>query len=470
MPIDSQPCSSIRAAATGWGVNPAGYDYPFRSPGTDIRGLLTDFHLAYSVSSAVLPLRVAWIGGLNKALCQADSGSPGAYTRVHDVDVVVVDATNAVVFNSTTAASFSSTNFGTALRVHRWTAAGATCSIVQRVGWPTNGLAVPAVPISIAPADGVLDARCARATPRRLKSLTIGGTAVSSLDLLAGYNAVVTATPATIGTRRRTRLSVSLSPGLGAGTSPGCGSEDIDLRSINHAVADSFGNVTIAGDPCTWVRPATTAVLITRGAVPFLAVVPLDARLQLGDDCKPCCDCTDYANVQQGNLRVWNHLASAGATLNSAAIDATAIAARWAAAKTCREAHSLHMNVVEHDNRFLDIAAGLCNHAVTCLTSVEIRFTITGPGGIYGYTSPRTAVIADGRGGWISYSLETGTPAGTWSAFWTSVGLGNTVAVKFQATMVPQPGSGIPVTITATAYVGGVALPNPVTKVVVLNL
>ena len=55
---------------------------------------------------------------------------------------------------------------------------------------------------------------------------------------------------------------------------------------------------------------------------------------------------------------------------------------------------------------------------------------------------------------------------GVYSAFWDRIPIGGTAAVKFQVKMVPTTSPGVPITVVASAFAGGVPLPGVVTRVV----
>lgn len=468
MPIDPQPCASTAPAATGWGVNPHGYDFPFRSPSADIRGLLVDFQLSHDRPDAVPPLRVAWVAGLHRAICASPTAGSGPYAATHDVDLVVLDANDQLIFHSADADSFSSTDFGTALRIHQWDSHRATCVAVQRVAWPGPGLAPSSLPSSFVPASAVLDARCARALPLRVSSFKADGVPLNPIALEAGYNVTIEPTSEVVGLRRRTRVTISAVAGSGIGRAPGCDNPDDGLRTINGVAADEYGNVNLTGDLCTRVKLPTAAVLVDRDGVPTLEDTVVLGKLAVRDDCKPCCDCDDYSNVQASNLLTWDRLAEASADFNDAAILGNELADRWAAAKACRESQATHMNAIPHNLYLLDIGAGLCNHTGECLDDVELRVTITavdsGPDPVAAVVEG-TSIRTNAAGDWAPYELEEGG-AGVFSAFWDTIPPSVTVAIKFQAALSPVPTPSAVVTIKAEAFASGSPLPGITIKTV----
>lgn len=467
MPTDPQPCASTQAAATGWGVNPFGLDFPFRSPSPDVRGLIVDFQLSLDGHAALFPpLRVAWVSGLHRALCLPGVGTDSSHTPAHDVDVVVLDAHDNVVFDSTAVTAFSSVDFGTSLRVHRWSEDQAACTMVQRVGWPIDVPPPADVPSSFSPHEAVLDARCHAIMSKRLRSLKFGGHGGRSIELVAGYNSTLDDAQSVVAGRRRNRVTFGLSPGAGEGRSPGCTDYiDSDIRTINGQGPDELGNVNISGDGCVTVRPLSNVFFIYQRGATRLAVMPEVSAIQFDDVCSPCCPCDFYVNTQTAIKRIWDLLAAASSGMNDAAIAGADIATRWDAAKACRESQTVSMNAITHDTRLVDVSGGICNHEAECLDNVELRFSITAAGGAIGVLVPGSAMIYDGSSGWIRFVPIPGG-SGIYSAFWDRIPIGGTTAVKFQVKMVPTTAPGVPITVVASAFAGGVPLPGVVTRVV----
>jgi len=450
----------------GWGVNPTGFDFPFRLPSLDMLGLLTDVLLTLdSVTTSTGPFRIAWIAGLNKALGYPDTAAIGPYVPTHQVDVVIVDATDTVVFDSTTATNFSARNFGDALRIYSWFTATASCVVVQRTGWL---IGVPIdVPSEIVPTAGELDAECVVIAPKHVRTLTIGGTAANPLPtLVAGYNMTIGVNETVVGRSRRAQLTFDLSPGSGVGRAPGCDDADRYIRAINGQTGDAHGNINISGDGCTWVRPFI--VTSSRPSGTYVARNALDGLL-VGDDCPPCRKNEEFVQTQLGIVSTWDAFAAVRDATDLVLADLNTMAERWNTAKTCRESQSVVMNAIAHDGSYIDVAVGLCNHSDVCIDNVAVRLTVTLPGGYTVDTPTAQAVISDGKGGYQRYTVET--YVGQFVSYWDRIGPQTSVVVRFRVRVHPAPSVMITVGLLAEAWSGGLgADPLPGTATMSITL
>lgn len=466
MPIDPVPGIAITADGAGWGVNPTGSDFPFRLPSLDIIGLLTDVLLTLdSITTHTGPFRIAWIAGLNAALGHPDTAAIGPYVPTHQVDVVIVDATDTVVFDSTTATNFSARNFGDGLRIYSWFTTTASCVIVQRVGWPTT--APTGVPSEIVPTAGELDAECVVIAPKHVRTLTIGGTAANPLPtIVAGYNMTIGVNETTVGRSRRAQLTFDLAPGAGVGRAPGCEDDARYIRTIAGQAGDAHGNINLSGDGCTWVRPfiATSS----RPSGTYVARNAL-AGLLVGDNCPPCRKNEEFEQTQLGIVTTWNAFATVRDATDLVIADLNTMAERWNAAKTCRESQSVVMNAIAHDGRYIDVAIGLCNHSDACIDNVAVRLSVTLPGGYTVETPDAQAVISDGKGSYQRYTVET--YIGQFVAYWDRVGAQTSVVVRFRVKVNPAPSVMITVGLLAEAWSGGLdADPLPGTATLSITL
>lgn len=340
-----------------------GVDYPFVEVDDGLVGVIADAYLSHADGAARLPLSLAWIYGLDRAV-NCGASPPGVSsiggelpTPAHAVDALVVDAAGRAVFDSTAAWFYKATPFGTRLLVHEWRTDSAVFRLVQHTAVALAGLAAP-LPRTITPRRARLDERASALLPGRVSALVMpDGTRISTgVSLLGGYNvAFAVADPVAIGLRRVTDVTISATPGTGAGRAPGCNPEALAIGTIDEVAPDATGNFTLAADACNWVRPPAGR----------------PATLQVGYDCKPCCECPDYEAVQLGILATW-------AVYKSGAGEAVQLAAefqrsidRWAAQKACRESQLVRINSVSSGGR-VQHAISVCNTTADCLHDVTL--------------------------------------------------------------------------------------------------
>ena len=445
--------------ADGTGPAAAGDgDFPFLDADPRLAGVLADAYVAYpGGATAVPPLRVAWLAGLDAIQNGGTPGptsdsSPYTPTPGHAADVVVLDSAGAVVFDSTAAgAAYAATNFGANAVVHEWALAPAVCRLVQRR--PAAPGPITLLPAALVPADGRLDARCCAPAGPALTGLQVGSTGAvqaGDLRLQAGYNVTLTPGPTqTVGRRRVTPVVVAAAPGGGIGRAPGCTAiTDPALRAINGTAGDAHGNFNLAAGGCLWCRQ------------PVAGGTPTPATLAIGGDCQPCCTCADYLAVHQAVLRTWGALGVAAGAAKASALLMAGQVDRWAAQKACREAQAVRINALASPP-YIDVAASLCNVTGACLVNSVLTISA-------GYADPTTtvamvagsAVTADGTGRLtnVAPAFLYGTSGlhNAGSVSWTFPLIMAPGSVALRVRLLADPTAGVPgLTVEAAALAGG---------------
>jgi hypothetical protein len=216
--------------------------------------------------------------------------------------------------------TYSEYDFGTIYRVHEWRSLADTDDdVVVRFTSVKDSLTGLE---PIAPADAwllrsLVDQRASvvRRLGMKLPDLpccTGGGIEEGYFIIRAGYNLSLAVASVTSGVRDRTVIAIDAVPGAGAGQYPGCGLAEDGLRSIGDQEPDEFGNVNLSGDSCLWVeRPLDTPGYTPPpgSKVDYEATVE-ENTIKLHDDCKACCDCSDYGAAYQALRNTWLNLKS----------------------------------------------------------------------------------------------------------------------------------------------------------------
>jgi hypothetical protein len=455
------PCDVLAAdGGMGTGPNPEGADYPFVSPSADVAGVLADLWLASSGPAPALPLRVAWLHGMDRAVnCGAPgpASSPGPHTPRHQADVVIVDGAGAVVFDSTAAYWFRGEQVSGRLRAYEWRSAAGDCFLVQHTAFPTPQ-AVRLLPANIAPADGRLDERCSQPVPSRLSSIRVQGSLLRLLGdcrIRGGYNVTIDRAEISSGLRGGVELVVGATPGAGEGRHPGCGARSPAVTSINGREAS--GNLDLSAGGCLFLRrPATVS-----GGEAHL----VDHTLQLGNDCGPCCDCDDYVRVQRGILVEWEGHAAVAAKAAAVTDSLKGLIGRWNANKACRDSSPFSINAVSNGGR-LAIGAGFCNSQPRCLSDVRLDVTFDLHAGGIGWLV-QAPLATDGAGG-IANAGVVATPlptGGRLSYTWPSVPPMASVSLRCWLELSADAAS-VSVDLSAGGAVGGAAIAQQATRTV----
>lgn len=389
-----------------------GTDYPFINPSADIQLLLGDMFLAYEDEDCAfeLPFKVSWMYGFGTV---ANGPILGYDPPTHNLDLVITDANDAVVFDSTKADEFTQSAWGEGLETASWIGDNGTLRVTRHTGWPewyTGG----ALNQFIEPTNGIISPRTYMRMPRRVKSLRVG---LQQMDgdivLSEGFN--IRLTPVEIeaedlvdGGRLRKQLEIRATPGDGLGRQPGCEDADLVLKRINGVEATEGGDFKLQPVGCYWykrpadivseVSPRTAQLaspdLSVSGAaygvdltqiLPFsnidtqanlrLAMENETSMMQLLNDCSPCCECDDYVVTYRALSRVYNKYLSLGDRAEDVRDQHTANIARWESQLACRLANPLRLTISAQLGGKIAIGAAHCNLTQCCVGPVLLRLT-----------------------------------------------------------------------------------------------
>lgn len=433
-----------------------GSKYPFVDPEPTLRGIVADFWLAHSDPGVVPPLSVTRLSGLDRAVNGGVVVGPDV-ASTHAVDVAVADGRGLVIFDSTTAPYYYAVAYGPRLAIHEWRTADATCRLAQHTAVASAADAA-LLPRTITPARGALDARTSLVLPPRVRSLGTDPAAPGGVTLVAGYNVALTpgAGPS---------VTIAAVAGAGAGRAPGCGGGEADaLRTINGQGPDPrTGNLALDTSGCyyfrrVWIHPDDAAPGV---------LVRLDGTLKVGNDCKPCCACADYADVQAGVLAGWAGYEAIAADVGRMVDRYAAMVARWDAARACREARAVKLNAMAY-NADVDVVVTLVNPSDACAYAVILVATIDPAPFVPMTVDPQASYRIDEGGGSVPVAPTFAAPSpgtpGTVAVAWPFLPPGITVGFRFRLVLAGT-GTFTTLSVSAAATAGGAPLGVAATKV-----
>jgi len=452
----------------GTGVNPYGRTYPFVTANADAHAILSELRLTHEVRDLVLPLRVAWLWGFDRAFHDPPGGSLGfAGTTatipapVHTVDIVIIDTAGTVVFNSTAASVFRTTHLSDCHTHHYWETASGTLKVVQHRGFHGTEQAW-AVPRDIRPADGALDERTSIAIPDRVRSVTVlahdlinGGVnsqaVAGNVALTGGYNTEIATRAAPRGVRTVNQITISAAPGSGRGRKPGCEAPVQQFYSINGVVPDKYGNIAIQGFDCAWERQPIQTMLTH--VFPRTAI-PTKATTHLGDNCTPCCTCEDFVRVQKGVLRVWKKARRAAFAAEQTRDRFKWIIGRWLADRACRAKRLVQATFTPHGRYYVEFAAAIINNTDHCMLNLQLDIEVLdGSPALDPY--PGSVTVIDAYGDMVQYELlqyeELPPETPTYIARWQLIQPQSSAIVRgrLMARKVLKPGTQAVIRLTA---------------------
>lgn len=374
----------------------------------DVRYLLADAWLAYddpadyheAVQPFVPPFRIAWLYGFG---CRPAAPPPWAPTPTHVADVLIIDATGRTVFDSTLAVSstlspeagFAMKDWGDRLRIYEWITDSAVCRIVVHTKWDPDLSPAPRdYPIHLIPLVATLDERAVERMPKRVKSLTaiLDRTTRTPVDFVAGYNMQLAhAGPVTtVGGRVTQQISWHAVAGAGLGIYPGCNTEPLLVRQINGVRPTPSGDFYMAATDCYWIRqPVEIVSDAPRLTLPQSVLHPAWAsQLQLGADCKPCCDCSDYLNVATYMNKVQGQYVIIGQAAESARDTYNDVRTQWLSQGDCYLQRPIRIAMQPQTCPFLDVAVQYCNHTGSCQRDLRLFIHFNWQTEIYGFVRP----------------------------------------------------------------------------------
>lgn len=486
-------------AGRGTGVEFHGSNYPFVSPNNGSRGLLADLWLTHDDATLVPPFRVSQMLHMGRPLDLEAAAPPDE----HPCDLVILDAAGSVVCDTRLASRYDGRRFGNRFFVHEWRFPDRVCSVVQHAALDDllqdvlrttdNGdgqitepeldayLATFGNPIPelIIPTSGELDERTHELLVDRLLEFEVGGVVISgNVILVPGFNIVlggdVSLTqqiPAGLPTSLRSSsgsalsltesvVSISIEPGGGDGSAPGCDGAEAGLRSINIVNPTNDGRFTLSGVACIDVSP------------PPLDGRPLElltSTLKLSNHCGACCACTDYVATYKQIRRVYERIKSAAALAEVVRYDYHDLLDRWDSEKLCRESKPLRVGCSgakfirpypdadppkpPYEVTYVTIACTVCNTTDDCLFDVQVRLAHGWGGGVI-LNGSNFQTYDDGS----SDKADVGSGP-VHFAHWDQIAKNQSVFVQFTLMWEPINTPSGSFTVCATATAEGQTLP-----------
>lgn len=363
----------------------SGADYPLVGvPSDDIRYLLADAFLAYDdpadYSPELVPyqppFRIVWLYGLGTI---ANSQQPGFPSPVNDVDLVVVDDNNCVVFDSTQATHVYSRKWTDRLAIYGWETDEATMFIVVHTKWGETAdfnMEPTEYQVHIMPDHAVLDERAVERRPKRVKSLTVvlDNFTRTAVEFVEGFNMDIAHEGEFLrgdGRRVTQRLLFDASPGNGLGIFPGCEPASLVIKQINNVPPTAAGDFYLAATDCYYARQPTTLI----SSSPRISS-PTPAMIQVGNDCSPCCGCEEYVATAKYMNRTRNRYKTVGTQLESIRDQYHINRDRWNESKCCFEQFPLRVITQAQICPTIDVGVQFCNLSAECVGPLEMNIEV----------------------------------------------------------------------------------------------
>jgi len=395
----------------------SGLDYPLVGPSVfntrdyarNIRYLLADFYFAYddpaeytNGAKTVHPLRIKHLYGVG---CVDNTPSPGFPTPVHAADIVLSDATNAVVFDTTAQPTeFDVQNWSDDYVIYTWKQTQGICRLVAYTSWAAGDNERQQFNKYLSPLDAVLDERAVYKMPRRLLSIAVRNGGITTdkhanqIVFVNGYSTEITPDAPTV-TNFRTTTPVTFSAVAGSGLlgrytncTESTGSKPI--TKLNGVGPDNFGNFLMASSDCLWNRRPTTYQ--DGKPTPWTT-----EQLQLGADCGPCCSCKNYSDTAIYMNDTSARYQLIGQRVQNVRVHHDQNVIRWNEQRTCSLLQPLKLMLVPQSCPYIDVIAMLCNTCETCISETTLKLVISydQPGLVASLECGYTALYAAGTNG-----------------------------------------------------------------------
>jgi hypothetical protein len=319
---------------------------------------------------------------LARRLVNSVSPVPEAY---YAFELGIVDADDRVVIDTRQAFRHRGTAWGSALYRHDWVGPGWTLQAVQRTtASPQEAYTWPPA-ADIVAEDAVLDAECILIAPRQVETLwrsqwpaprigrywsegkhafATGATEVlPEAELAEGYNADFTM----VRTTEPERVRLAIIPGEGTGKPPLEVQEEdgVELRVINGIRANALGDISLTGDNCITVKlegdlyEPPIDMPLDPVYLGVFKVTP--STIEIGNDCRPCCDCNDYEDVLNNLLVVRGDLVSDTDNLTVISDQFIDLVEKFIESDECRKRKPFTLQVVSRDCKYVDVMLAICN-------------------------------------------------------------------------------------------------------------
>jgi len=152
-------------------------------------------------------------------------------------------------------------------------------------------------------------------------------------------------------------LTITARAGLGFGRNTDCFSNKY-VASINKATPDQAGRLVISGDDCMVIDTPVTE----------------DAKniVRITDDCKACCDCTDFSQAGRALDTAGTLYKSIGDSLVETNGLYSGKLDDWEARVACTDDARLGLALTAQICPYFDITAQYCNNAAECVLNIEL--------------------------------------------------------------------------------------------------
>jgi len=356
------------------------YDYPLVAPvSADIQYLLADLKLVYDdpgmysddVDTFKLPFRIDLLRGLGSIVSSPiPEGQP-----IPRADCRIVDADDRTVLDTAVSVHASYALAGR-LRLFIWQSERNSLYIVAHTHWSDEGTFPPAqdYAFELVPERAILDARTVIGAPRVVRSLSALSFSgiTGDFHFAAGYNYLIDVESETTALRQRNRLIMSAIPGAGEGVFQDCEQAGSAIHTIGGVVPTADGKFFLQADDCTWIRQPIIEIEDDRLLRPH--------SLQIGDNCKPCCDCIDYARTAINLYRLQQKYKGIGNALNDVRDSYHRARRKWADRKALRPAYDIELRLIPQFCPQLDIYVQINNATSEPINGATFALTLEADG------------------------------------------------------------------------------------------
>lgn len=183
--------------------------------------------------------------------------------------------------------------------------------------------------------------------------------------------------------RTREPIVFEVVPGKGNPVSD-CPEEELVIRTIHGAGADDFGNFNLAGNDCLWLeRP-----LDGGGFVPVHPNTDYEANvvpntLKIHDNCKPCCDCSDYGAAYQALSDMWEKAKLVAAKIAQLKAKYEELRQLWLDSSVCNQGPlRVRVRAFARPDFMLAVSGVVVNRSQFDVAGVTMTFSVV-PSGTY---------------------------------------------------------------------------------------
>jgi len=225
-------------------------------------------------------------------------------------------------------------------------------------------------PEHFVPVDAILDQGTWVRRPKHVRSITavLSTAEKEPIELVEGYNMKLTFSDEIVeGNRVKHQVTFDAESGNGMGIYPGCQPRPLVITKINDIAPTAAGDFYMAATDCYWIRrPITLTGSNTGEAIP--------AMLQLGNDCGPCCQCSQFVATGKYMNRVRDQYDALGTEAERVRDQYHANRNRWNVGKCCFDQHLLRLQMQAQLCPHLDVLGQFCNWTDECVGPLKMMF------------------------------------------------------------------------------------------------